>query len=74
MRIPVINPEHAATVTYTGAGATAVLWGLHISDVCMIVSATAAVVGVTMQIWVARAKVAMYKRGTLGQRWKQGDK
>lgn len=68
---PHTNLEHASGLTYTAAGVTGVFWGLHISDIAVIVSAMAAVVGVGFQIWVAITKVRLMKRS---ERWKAGDK
>lgn len=65
------NLEHASSVTYVSAGSTVVFWGLHVTDIAVIVSATCAVVGVSLQIWVAIAKVQLMKRS---ERWKAGDK
>jgi hypothetical protein len=65
------NLEHAATVTYTGAGGAVVLWGLHLSDIAVCISAAAALGGFLLQVWVARAKVQLMKRS---ERWKAGDK
>lgn len=65
------NLEHASVITYSGAAATTVFWGLHLSDICMIVSASAAVGGFALQLWVARIKVELMQRS---ERWKKGDK
>ncbi len=58
--------EHAAAVTYTGSASTVLLWGLHVSDVAVIISCTATVVGVGLQVWVAVNKVRLMRRS---QRW-----
>lgn len=63
--------EHAATLTYTGTASTVVFWGLHLSDIAVIISAGAALGGFLLQLWVARAKVQLMKRS---ERWKAGEK
>lgn len=68
---PTHNLEHASTVTYVSAGSTVLFWGLHITDIAVIVSAAAAFGGFLLQLWVARAKVQLMKRS---ERWKAGDK
>jgi hypothetical protein len=65
------NLEHASTITYASGTATVLFWGLHLSDVAVIVSATASILGVSLQIWVAVTKVRLMKRS---ERWKAGDK
>lgn len=61
-----VDKIHA--VTYGSAGATFVIWGLHLSDVAAIVSASVAIIGLGVQIWVARTKVRLMK-----QRMQLGD-
>lgn len=65
------NLNNVSAFTYTAAASTGFFWGLNISDLCVIVSAMAAVVGVGLQWWVARTKVQLMKRS---QQWKAGDK
>lgn len=65
------NLEHASVLTYGAAATTVTLWGLHLSDLAIIVSASATVIGVACQIWVAVTKVRLMKRS---ERWKAGDK
>lgn len=41
-----------------GAGtATALFWGLHVSDVCMILSTLATVCGLLLQFWLAMGRI-----------------
>lgn len=68
---PLKNLDHASTVTYVSGGVTLTVWGLHLSDVAIIVSACATVGGFLCQLWVARTKVELMKRS---ERWKAGDK
>lgn len=49
--------EHAQPVTYTGAGATALFWGLHLGDICMILSTLATLCGVGLQIFLALHRI-----------------
>lgn len=57
-------PQHADKVpfvTYGGAASTVVIWGLHLSELAAIVSAGVAIIGLGVQIWVARTKVRLMK-------------
>lgn len=53
---------HAATdnglpVTLAGSASATVFWGLHISDIAVIISAFAAVAGVALQFYVAMRRI-----------------
>lgn len=54
--------DNAPTITYTAAGSTAVMWGLHLSDIGVIVSAFATVLGVILQFYVTVHKIRMLER------------
>lgn len=41
----------APVATYGGSGAALVSWGLHIGDVCAIISTLVAVLGFGLQCW-----------------------
>lgn len=45
--------ENAPAATYTATGATVVFWGLHISDVAVLLSAFASIAGVALQFYLA---------------------
>jgi uncharacterized membrane protein len=45
--------SHAQLVTYAGSGATLVFWGLHVNEICAVISTAVAVIGLGMQIWNA---------------------
>lgn len=68
---PHTNLEHASALTYTSAAATVTIWGLHLSDVAIIVSACATLIGVACQVWVSVTRVRMMKRS---ERRHLGDK
>lgn len=41
-----------------GAGtATALFWGLHVSDICMILSTLATICGLALQFWLAMGRI-----------------
>lgn len=46
-----------------GAGATTVVfWGLHVSDICMILSTLATLSGLFLQIYLAMARIRRLER------------
>jgi hypothetical protein len=45
--------NHAQLVTYAGTGATLVFWGLHVNEICAIVSTVVAVIGLGLQLYSA---------------------
>lgn len=47
----------APAVTYTGATATVLFWGLHVSDLAVILSAFATVCSVGLQFYVVFSKI-----------------
>lgn len=49
--------DTVAGVTYTAGVTTAVFWGLKVSDICMILSTLATVLGVCLQIFLAVRRV-----------------
>ena len=65
------HADKVPVVTFGSAGASIVIWGLHLSDYAAIVSACVALAGLGLQIWVARTKVELMKRSG---HWKAGDK
>lgn len=58
--------EHAATVTYAGGATTLVFFGLHASDIAMLLSALASLIGMGLQIYVAITKIRLVHRS---KRW-----
>lgn len=54
--------DNAAAVTLGGAGSAVMFWGLHISDIAVIVSAFAAVLGVVLQFYVAMRRLHILER------------
>lgn len=55
--------ENAPGVTYGGATASIALWGLHISEICVIVSTLVSVLGLALQIWLATYRIRRLERG-----------
>lgn len=54
--------ENSPVVTYTGAGVTVLFWGLHLSDVCMILSTLATLCGVALQVVLALHRIRRIER------------
>ena len=52
----------AQYTTYAGTSATVLLWGLHISDIAVILSAFASVSGVALQFYLAVHKLNRLER------------
>lgn len=59
--------NNAPTVTYTAAATTFTLWGLHISDIAVILSALATMCGVALQFYVALHRIRMLERAQVAQ-------
>lgn len=55
--------ENAPGATYGGATASIALWGLHISEICVIVSTLVSVLGLALQIWLATYRIRRLERG-----------
>lgn len=52
--------EHAAPIaTVGGAGSTIVFWGLHVNEVCAIISTAIAAMGLALQCYLAWRKHRM---------------
>lgn len=49
--------ENGLPVTLAGSASATVFWGLHISDIAVIISAFAAVAGVALQFYVAMRRI-----------------
>lgn len=49
--------NNAPAVTYSGAGAAVLFWGLHLSDIAVILSAFASICGVGLQFYVALHRI-----------------
>lgn len=54
--------DHAPTATYVGAGGTFLGAGLHLSDVCIIITTTIAVCGFLLQCYLAFRKIRYYNK------------
>ena len=44
---------HANVATYAGAATSLVFWGLHVNEICAIISTAVAVAGLCLQIYSA---------------------
>lgn len=53
---------NAAPVTYGGAATTAVFWGLHVSDICMIVSTLVTLCAFALQLYLAMHRLRRLER------------
>lgn len=60
---PLPPPDASHYVTYTGASGAALFWGLHMSDLAVMVSALAAICGVLIQILGYLDRRAEVRRG-----------
>lgn len=54
--------ENAPTVTYTASGATVLLWGMHATDIAVLLSALASILGVALQFWLAMRRIRVLER------------
>lgn len=55
--------HNAATVTtFAGTSATVLFWGLHVSDIAVIMSAMASVCGVGLQFYLAIRRIRRLER------------
>lgn len=55
--------ENANAVTYTGGAASVLFWGLHLSDIAVLLSAFASVCGVALQFYVAIHRIRRLEKG-----------
>lgn len=51
------SPDAAAGMTYAAGAMTTVFWGLHVSDICMILSTLATLMGVLLQVFLATKRI-----------------
>ncbi len=51
-------------VTYAGTTATVLFWGLHVSDLAVIISALASLLGVALQFYVAMHRINRLERAS----------
>lgn len=54
--------ENAPGATYTATGATVLFWGLHVSDVAVLLSAIASIAGVVLQFYLALHRLRRLER------------
>ena len=50
-------------LTYTGTTATVLFWGLHVSDIAVLLSTTASILGVTLQFYLALHRIRRLEHG-----------
>lgn len=62
--------NNAAAVTYAGGGSAVIFWGLHLSDLAVMISTFASVCGVGLQFYLAfhRAKALKTIKAEIDQR------
>lgn len=60
--IPTTANTHAPLLTYGATGSTVLLWGLHLSDIAVILSAMASVCGVVLQFYIAIHRIRRLER------------
>lgn len=51
-----------ASLTLVAGSTTLVFWGLHVSDICMILSTLATLCGLGMQIYLAMRRISRLER------------
>jgi len=56
-QIPPTPDSAALGVTYVGGAATALFWGLKVSDLCMMLSTLATLMGLGLQIFLATRRL-----------------
>lgn len=49
--------SNAQAVTYGGTGAAVLFWGMHASDIAVMLSALASILGVILQFWLAVRRI-----------------
>lgn len=48
--------ENAHVATYGGGAASVAFWGLHVNEICAIISTVVAVMGLILQVYLACKK------------------
>lgn len=56
--------DNAPTMTYAATGATVLFWGLHVSDIAVLISALASILGVTLQFYLAMHRIRRLERAS----------
>lgn len=59
----IIPVGQASAITYTATSATVLFWGLHISDIAVMISAFASICGVGLQFYVVVHRIRRLERG-----------
>lgn len=59
--------DNSPALTYTAGASTVVFWGLHLSDIAVILSALATIFGVALQFYVAMHRIRVLERGAVVQ-------
>jgi hypothetical protein len=55
--------ENANAITYSSGAATVLFWGLHLSDIAVLLSSFASVCGVGLQFYVALHRIRRLEKG-----------
>jgi hypothetical protein len=50
------------TVTYAATATTVLFWGLHVSDIAVMISALASLLGVSLQFYIAIRRINRVER------------
>lgn len=57
------DPSHTPAAFTVGAGGvTVAFWGLHVSDICMILSTGCTAAGLLLQFWLAMGRISRLER------------
>lgn len=56
--------ENSPAITLGAGATTAVFWGLHVSEICMILSTLATVCGLGLQVFLAFHRIRRLEKGS----------
>jgi hypothetical protein len=54
--------DQGPAVTYTATATTVLFWGLHVSDIAVMISALASLLGVSLQFYIALRRISRLER------------
>jgi hypothetical protein len=56
--------DNGPALTYSATGAAVLFWGLHVSDIAVMVSALASLLGVSLQFYLAMHRIGRLERAS----------
>lgn len=60
--------DNAPAATITAGAATVTFWGLHVADICVVLSTVATILGLLLQFYLAMHRIRRLERGQDAQR------